>query len=258
MNFTRALFIGASLLPLHSIVSGTTLTNGLTFVAITPCRIIDTRSGQGFSGPFGPPSLAAGGVRTFQITGTTTGTPTQCGVPDDAEAISANFTATGFSGPGDLRAFPAGGSVPNASVVNYNLENIANMVTLPMGPSGSGHNGIAVRADVHGTDLVVDVNGYYSTKLLSVSVGSDGAFLQGVHANLSFHIKTGVYAVRFDRDVSACIWTATVAADYGGFLAPGFAFAFPLSGYNDALTVKTTDTGGGLDDRSFIVTVICP
>jgi len=49
-----------------------------------------------------------------------------------------------------------------------------------------------------------------------------------------------------------------VAADYGGFLAPGFAFAAPLSGYNNALKVKTTDAGGGLDDRSFTVAVICP
>ena len=31
----------------------------MTFIALTPCRVMDTRTGQGFTGAFGPPSLAA-------------------------------------------------------------------------------------------------------------------------------------------------------------------------------------------------------
>src|SRR5262249_34399562 len=30
------------------------------FVAMTPCRLVDTRAGQGFTGAFGPPSLGGG------------------------------------------------------------------------------------------------------------------------------------------------------------------------------------------------------
>ena len=112
MRFGCRLVLGFWLAAACSIATAADLTKGLAFVAITPCRIIDTRNGQGFSGGFGPPALTAGAARTFQITGTTSGTPTQCGIPDTAEAISANFTVTQFAGAGDLRAFPAGGAVP--------------------------------------------------------------------------------------------------------------------------------------------------
>src|SRR4051812_35521270 len=33
-------------------------TSPLNFVAMTPCRLVDTRTGSGFSGAFGPPALA--------------------------------------------------------------------------------------------------------------------------------------------------------------------------------------------------------
>jgi hypothetical protein len=159
--------VEAELLPLPmdvaepNAVSAGALTAPLTFVGITPCRIVDTRAGQGFSGAFGPPSLVANASRTFQITGTTTGTPTQCGIPDAAVAISVNFTVTGFASAGDIRVYPAGGTLPLASILNYQLETIANATTVPLGPSGSGHNGIAVQADVAATDFIADVNGYY-------------------------------------------------------------------------------------------------
>jgi hypothetical protein len=60
--------------------------------------------------------------------------------------------------------FPAGGSVPNASILNYELETVANATTVPLGPTGGGdffEFGITVRADGSGTDFIADVNGYY-------------------------------------------------------------------------------------------------
>jgi hypothetical protein len=144
-----------------SSVQAAPLTATLEFVGINPCRIIDTRAAGGFSGQFGPPALVANADRTFQITGTTTGTPTQCGIPDAAVAISVNFTATGFTSAGDVRVFPAGSAAPLTSVLNFSLENIANATSVPLGASGGGHNGITVHADVSATELIVDVNGYY-------------------------------------------------------------------------------------------------
>lgn len=45
------------------------------FVAVTPCRLVDTRTGQGFGGSFGPPSMAANTSRTIPV-------PTSsCGLP---------------------------------------------------------------------------------------------------------------------------------------------------------------------------------
>jgi len=39
----------------------------LTFVAIQPCRSVDTRMAAGLTGQFGPPALAAGEIRNFQL-----------------------------------------------------------------------------------------------------------------------------------------------------------------------------------------------
>jgi len=157
-------------------VSGSALTAPLSFVGITPCRILDTRAVSGFSGSFGPPRLAANVSRTFQVTGATSGTPTQCGIPDSAVAISVNLTVTNFTGMGDLRVYPAGAALPLASILNYQLENVANATTVPLGPSGGGHNGITVRADASPADLIADVNGYYlaSTRLASGQTATGG------------------------------------------------------------------------------------
>nr|WP_297424303.1 5'-nucleotidase C-terminal domain-containing protein [uncultured Actinotalea sp.] len=41
------------------------------------------------------------------------------GVPADATAVLVNVTIDGATGPGNLRVYPAGGEVPDASTVNY-------------------------------------------------------------------------------------------------------------------------------------------
>ena len=66
----------------------------LEFVPITPCRVADTR-GNGFTGAYGPPSMAGGASRNFTITG-------QCGIPASAQAVSFNFTVWNTLSYGDL------------------------------------------------------------------------------------------------------------------------------------------------------------
>jgi hypothetical protein len=168
---TRVLVVSLGLLAVGSTASATDVTGPLTFVGIVPCRIIETRNGFGFSGSNGPPALVAGATRTFQITGTVTGVPAQCGVPSTALAVSVNFTVTNFDGAGDIRVFPSGLSAPLASVLNYRLENIANATTVPLGPSGGGERGITVQADVSGTDFIADVNGYYVPRPFTLESG---------------------------------------------------------------------------------------
>jgi hypothetical protein len=120
----------------------------LPFLRIAPCN--------GFTGPYGPPSIGANTQRTFAITG-------QCGIPQVARAVSFNFTALNVSAAGDLRVFPAGGSVPTVSTLNYNANtpNIANAAIVGLG-SLLGSAGIQVQADAATIDLVIDVNGYYA------------------------------------------------------------------------------------------------
>jgi hypothetical protein len=77
-------------------------TPGLVFIAITPCRVMDTRSqgGSGETGPFGPPSLVAGQARVVPVPSS------NCGVPV-AAAYSMNLAGKPKFGVGfdckDLR-----------------------------------------------------------------------------------------------------------------------------------------------------------
>jgi hypothetical protein len=122
----------------------------LEFVAVDPCRVADTR-GNGFTGSFGPPSLAAGIPRTFPLVG-------QCAIPADAQAVSLNVTATNTLGPGFFLLHPAGGATPLVSTLNYvGGETVANAALLPLGPGG-----LTVIAGASGADLILDVNGYFA------------------------------------------------------------------------------------------------
>src|SRR5450759_4152043 len=125
------------------------------FIPITPCRVADTR-GNGFTGAYGPPPIGANTQRAFTITG-------QCGIPTGAAAVSFKFAARDVSAAGDLRVFPAGGAVPTVSTLNYNAStpNIANAAVVPLGTGAA----IRVQADATVINLIIDVNGYYSSTL---------------------------------------------------------------------------------------------
>jgi sulfatase-modifying factor enzyme 1 len=124
-------------------------TTALNFVGVSPCRVADTR-GNGFADPFGPPSLATGVPRDFPLVG-------QCGVPPEALAVSLNVTATNTQGPGFFLLFPAGGGTPLVSTLNYLAgQTVANAALVPLGPGG-----LTVIAGVSGSDLILDVNGYF-------------------------------------------------------------------------------------------------
>jgi hypothetical protein len=95
------------------------------FTGTTPTRILDTRSNQGLSGPFGPQQsryLTVGGVGP---------------VPADANAVVINVTATGPSAGGWLTLFPNGQALPTASNLNFTAgETVPNLVVVKL---GTGH-----------------------------------------------------------------------------------------------------------------------
>ena len=178
MRTTRTLVILACLVgaSLASATSAAWAAGGLTFIGMTPCRIVDTRLTSGFAGTYGPPALTpAPAFRTFQITDFTVGTPIQCGIPDNALAIQANFTVTNTATNGDLRVYPAAASAPLASLVNWETgQTIANSTSVGLGDVGGGHKGITVQADVSATDLIVDLLGYYVQTPIQIVVSDSG------------------------------------------------------------------------------------
>ena len=125
---------------------------GLQFYAVTPCRVADTRTTQPFTGPFGPPSLAAYTDRNFPIQSSA------CGIPATAQAYALNMTVVP-QGPLDfLSTWPAGQPYPSVSTLNSpNGDVIANAAIVPAGTGGA----ITVVTG-NPTDLIIDIVGYFA------------------------------------------------------------------------------------------------
>jgi len=128
----------------------------LTFIGVSPCRLADTRDATKPPG-YGPPALAAGIPRNFTVTG-------QCGIASEAAAVSLNITVVDPLGLGYILTFPQGGPFAPVSTLNFGAgQTVANAAIVPVGASG----GITLDAGVSGTDLIIDVNGYYANDLSS-------------------------------------------------------------------------------------------
>lgn len=133
----------------------------MSFTAITPCRIADTRGGS-FTGQAGGPALTSFSNRVFQVAGTVAGIPTQCGIPTTSQAASFQFTIVTPSSSGNLIAWSTG-PVPNVSVLNWDPGIIAlgNGTVVPL-----SSDAITVRLNTGAVGqtahLVIDVNGYYT------------------------------------------------------------------------------------------------
>jgi len=121
------------------------------FVPVTPARLADTRVGAGAE--LRP--LAAGETLRLTAAGT-------AGVPVGAAAVALNVTLTNATGPGFLTVYPCDAERPLASNVNAALGSDtpnAVMIKLPVGGADAGQ--VCLYTMV-ATDVVVDVNGYFS------------------------------------------------------------------------------------------------
>jgi len=122
----------------------------MQFVAVTPCRLIDTRHSDG---EFGGPSLQTDSIRSFTIPDNH-----DCNIPSTAAAYSLNVTVVPQSTLGYLTVWPTGGSRPQVSLLNSEDGRIkANAAIVPSGTAG------AISFFVTDTtDLVVDIDGYFA------------------------------------------------------------------------------------------------
>lgn len=131
--------------------------SGSTYHAVQPFRVADTRPNSGYQGQ--GQTLTAGRVLTVQVTGE--GTPPNA-VPNGATAVVLNVTAVDPSAAGYLTAYAAGQTVPLASTVNFVAgQTVANEATITLGASGQ----VDVYNYTGSTDVVVDVEGYYTPDL---------------------------------------------------------------------------------------------
>jgi len=124
----------------------------LAFYPVPPCRVADTRSFAGFTGPFGPPTMTPGEGRDFPIISSS------CNIPSSAQAYSLNMTVSPVTTLEYLTVWPTGGTFPIASTLNdFNGGLVANAALVPAGTDGD----IEVFV-TNATDVIIDINGYFA------------------------------------------------------------------------------------------------
>jgi hypothetical protein len=113
------------------------------FNLVTPCRLVDTRSGV---------PLAGAGVVTIVAGG-------QCGIPSDATAVALNVTAVSPPLDGWLSLYPAATAWPGTSTLNFRPNKTrANNAIVRLSPDGR----IEVRnGGSAATHFLIDVSGYF-------------------------------------------------------------------------------------------------
>lgn len=146
----------------------------LIFVPITPCRIFDTRTSQGGSGPIG-----AGATKHFAVKKTDSfasqgGSPTNCGL--GAAVLNNNFAAaainlTAITAPTGctfcwVTAYAFGTTLPLASTLNFgnstqmDIRTVATVVKVNTDPAATLQLSINATAQ---TEVIGDLVGYYSS-----------------------------------------------------------------------------------------------
>jgi YVTN family beta-propeller protein len=130
-------------------VVGGAASNASQFVAVTPCRVVDTRNPNG---PFGGPPIAGGTYRDFPIPAS------DCNIPSTATAYSFNVTVVPDSRLGFLTIWPTGELQPQVSTMNSLDGRIkANAAIVAAGYQGQ----VRVFAN-NTTQVIIDINGYFT------------------------------------------------------------------------------------------------
>jgi alpha-tubulin suppressor-like RCC1 family protein len=145
--FAVITFVAPAAPPARAAVKSNKIETGVGLVALTPSRLLDTRSGVG--APRGP--VPIGSTTALTVTG-------RAGVPaSGVTAVMLNVTVTGSAGTGYVTAWPAGAPKPTASNVNFvKGQTVANQVMAKVGTGGK----VNLYASA-GTQLIVDVAGYF-------------------------------------------------------------------------------------------------
>jgi hypothetical protein len=219
------------------------------FVPLPSCRLVDT---VGHRGP-----IAAGAARTFYVAGATGfgaqgGKNGGCGIPANATAVSAQFTAVDPAGAGSLDVYPAQQKAADPLLYFGAGQDAATGATQPIAPSGG--LGLTVKAVSSATDLIIDVDGYYEPQI-EAFVESNGTVYSSTSRVLSAaHDGTGLYTVTADTDVYDC--SVTVTSSNSAVIANGYGSS------GDQIGVMTYAWNASADsyepaDANFNVTATC-
>jgi hypothetical protein len=125
-------------------------TGGAKYVALSPARMLDTRSGTGLSGAF-----FSHVARGFVVAG-------PASVPANATAVTGNLTVTLQANPGYLYIGPVAVNYPTSSTLNFPLsDDRANAVTVALGAGGTLSVTYVAPDNSAATHVIFDVTGYF-------------------------------------------------------------------------------------------------
>jgi hypothetical protein len=154
------------------------------YTAVSPARVLDTRSGNGRPAP-GP--IADASTIAVRISG-------RAGVPSSGvTAVALNVTVTDPTAVGYLTLFPSGTDQPLASNVNFNAgQTVANFAVVPVGADGN----VAAFNSAGDSHVIFDVAGYFSDVR-----GTQGSRFHAVSPERYFDTRSG--AGGFGRTLGA-------------------------------------------------------
>ena len=120
-------------------------TVGSVYVAMKPCRILDTRNAAG--------ALANGKSLTVPVTGIA-----GCSVPTKATAVEASASAVEPTALGFARLWPTGAPAPTATFVNFSkAQGTTNTGAIALGTGGN----LALRNFGGPANYTLDIQGYF-------------------------------------------------------------------------------------------------
>jgi hypothetical protein len=225
--------------------SGSTTYAAATYHALTPTRLLDTRSGTGLSGAF-----SSHVARTFQVTGAV--------VPAGTTAVTGNLTVTQQTSAGFLFIGPVAMNNPTSSTLNFPLgDDRANGVTVALGAGGTLSVTYAASTRGPTAQVIFDVTGYFTpdtsgatyipltpTRLLDTRNGTGLAGAFSSHVARTFQVSGGA----IPANATAVTGNLTVTQQ----TSAGFLFIGPVAMNNPTSSTLNFPLG---DDRANGVTV---
>jgi hypothetical protein len=230
-----------------------------------PCRIVDTRLGGG--GMLGPSFRFWYAFNTTATIAGQGGYAGGCGSFPDAASFLLYVTVVPpgapLSGGAGFLSVQHDATGPTTSTMNYypgiNAANFAVAACAGCGGTTSGAFYAYASSPTHVIVDLVGVGGPLPVTTMWASINADGTTARGSHTvSSAWLLFTGQYEVIFDRNVTACAFTATIGVSGATSPPVGQAITAVRNGTFNGVFVLTTDSAGTASSRPFHVAVNCP
>ena len=188
----------------------------VVYTPVTPCRIVDTRSGAGGTLLANDTRnwLAANPGGTFVAQG---GSASNCGIPVKPAAVLVNLTVANTQvGPAFLTAWPFNQAKPLAASLNWVSAGtqVANAIILPLCTGGGCTSDWSLFAS-SGTELIVDVMGYFAAPVATaVDCVSVASAATAVAVSADTLVPLPACAAGYTRTGSQCTGAANIPSGY--------------------------------------------